>query len=209
MADLTADTLARIFAPTPLARCAIFLDPLKAAMAEFDINTRDRKAAFLGQVGIESQMLTKVRENMNYRTPSRLDEMFSAVRGDADAAALIAKGPNAIANRVYANRMGNGDEASGDGARYMGAGLIQLTGKDNQSAFASFVKVPLADVSGYLLTPAGASRSAAWYFATLRHCNALADAWNISGITRAVNGNAMAAAAERLALSNKARGMLS
>jgi len=207
MKPLTAPILAQIYAPTPLGTCALYVDYLNAGMAEFQINTLNRVAAFLGQVGIESQLLTHTVENLNYRTPERLDAMFSAVRGTTDAAALIRGGPQAIANRVYAGRMGNGDEASGDGWRYRGAGLIQLTCKDNQAAFAQAVGRPLADIPAYLLTPQGAAESACWFFSS-RGCNAIADAEDINGITRKVNGPGMVAAGDRIALSSKARKLL-
>lgn len=208
MKPLTSQILAQLYAPTPLGTCALYVDYLNAGMAEFGIDTLERKAAFLGQVGIESQMLTRTVENLNYKTPSRLDAMFSAVKGDADAATLIKRGPQAIANRVYANRNGNGDEASGDGWTYRGAGLIQLTGKANQAAFGQAVGRPVAEVPAYLLTPKGAAESACWFFAKYRPCKPLADFWDIDGITKLINGNAMAAAAERRALSEKAKGLL-
>lgn len=208
MKPLTAQLLSQIYAPTPLGTCALYAPYLAASMAKFGIDTIERQAAFLGQVGIESQLLTRTSENLNYKTPARLDAMFSAVKGEADAAALIRKGPQAIANRVYANRNGNGDEASGDGWTYRGLGLIQLTGKANQAAFGAAVGKPLEQVPTYLVTPQGASESACWFFARYRTCNTLADFWDIDSITRAINGNAMAAAAERLALSNKAKGAL-
>lgn len=208
MKTITGDLLAQIFAPTPRATCALYADHAAAFMPRYDINTVKRAAAFFGQVGVESGMLTTVAENLNYKTPSRLDAMFSAVRGEADAAALIRKGPEAIANRVYAGRLGNGDEASGDGWRHRGLGLIQLTGKDNHARLAAGVDMPLAQVPAYLVTPKGAMHSACWYFAYFKRCNQRADGWLIDTITRDVNGPAMVAAAERRALSGKARGLL-
>ncbi len=205
MKKLTAQILASLYAPTPLGTCALYADYLNAGMAEFGINSLNRVAAFLGQVGIESQHLTKTVENLNYKTPARLDGMFSAVHGLDDAAALIRKGPVAIANRVYANRNGNGDEASGDGWTYRGAGLIQLTGEENQTAFGRAIGKPIAQVPAYLLTPQGAAESACWFFGAYRACNPLADAWDIDGITRKVNGKAMEKAVERRALSEAAR----
>lgn len=204
---LTSAILAQLYAPTPLGTCALYVDYLNAGMAEFEINTLNRVAAFLGQVGVESQLLTRTSENLNYRTPARLNEMFGLVHTDAEAAALIRGGPQAIANRVYANRNGNGDEASGDGWTYRGLGLIQLTGKANHAAFGHAVGRLVEQVPAYLLTPKGAAESACWFFSS-HGCNTLADAWDIDGITRKINGNAMAAAAERLALSNAARKVL-
>lgn len=205
MKPLTSQILAQLYAPTPLGTCALYVDYLNAGMAEFSINTLNRASAFLGQVGVESQHLTRTSENLNYRTPVRLNEMFGLVHTDAEAAALIRGGPQAIANHVYAGRNGNGDEASGDGWTYRGLGLIQLTGKANHAAFGQAINMPIAQIPTYLITPKGAAESACWFFAIYKGCNLLADAWNIDGITRKINGNAMAAAAERLALSNAAR----
>lgn len=205
---IAVEALARLYAPTPLNTCARYVEPLNAACAEFGITTRDRRAALLGQLGIESDRLTTMVEDLNYRTPSRLDAMFSAVRGEEDARALIKRGPQAIANRVYAGRLGNGDEASGDGWRYRGAGGIQCTGRDNHAAFGAAIGMPLAQVPAYLLTPIGAMRVTGWYWRE-HALNALADRWAIDAITRAVNGKAMVAAAERRALSDRARALLS
>lgn len=204
MKPLTSQILAQLYAPTPLGTCALYVDYLNAGMAEFQINTLNRVAAFLGQVGIESQLLTHTAENLNYKTPARLDAMFSAVKGEADAATLIRGGPQAIANRVYANRNGNSDEASGDGWTYRGLGLIQLTGKANQAAFGDAIGMLITRVPAYLQISRGAAESACWFFSS-HGCNTLADAWDIDGITRKINGSAMAAATERLALSNAAR----
>jgi len=193
MKSLTADLLAQIFAPTPRVTCALCAPHLEATCVRYQINTVARRAALLGQLGIESARLTAMVENLNYRDPARLDAMFSAVRGIADAAALIKAGLQAIANRVYANRLGNGDEASGDGWRHRGAGGIQCTGKTNQAAFGAAIDMPLAKVPAYLLTPEGAMLSAGWFWNT-HHLNPLV-----------VNGPAMTAAAERHALTDKAR----
>lgn len=205
---LTTPLLAQLYAPTAASICETYVDHLNAGMAEFSINTQDRAAAFLGQLGIESRFLTRTEENLHYTTPSRLNEMFGLVHTDTEAAALIRGGPQAIANHVYAGRMGNGDEASGDGWRHRGLGLIQLTGKDNQSAFGDAKGMPIEQVPAYLVTPKGAAESACWFFVEYRDCNALADVWDINGITLKVNGKAMAAAADRLALSVKARKLL-
>jgi putative chitinase len=207
MKPFTADLLAQVFAPTPRVTCSPYAVPLEAACVRYGIDTVARRAALLGQLGVESQLLTRMVENLNYRTPSILDARFSAVHGLADAAALIKAGPQAIANRVYANRNGNGDEASGDGWRHRGAGGIQCTGKANQEAFARAVGMPLAKVPDYLLTPEGAMFVTGWYW-NEHHLNAPADRGDIDAITRAVNGTGMTAAAERRALTTSARKLI-
>lgn len=208
MKPLTADLLAQIFAPTPRATCSLYAAPLEAACHRYDINTAARRAALLGQMGIECARLTRMSENMNYRDPQRLDDLFSAVRGLDDARALIKASPQAIANRVYANRLGNGDEASGDGWRHRGAGGIGCTGKTNQAAFGAAIGMPLAKVPAYLLTPEGAMLVTGWFWDT-HHLNAPADRGDIDAITRVVNGPGMTAAAERRTLTITARKVLS
>lgn len=204
MKPLTTPLLAQIFAPTSPSVIAPYVDPLNAMMAARGINTLNRAAALLGQLGIESSRLTRMIENLNYRDPTRLDAMFSAVRGIDDAKALIAKGAQAIANRVYANRLGNGDEASGDGWRHRGAGGIQCTGKANQEAFGKSIGMKVEDVPAYLQTPKGAMDVTGWFWG-VHKLNELADSYRITDITRIVNGPALAALNERIALTKKAR----
>lgn len=207
MKPLTADLLAQIYTPTSRATIDKYLAPLTAMMAERDISTLNRVSILLGQAGIESSRLTRMIENLNYRDPARLDAMFSAVHGLDDARALIAKGPEAIANRVYANRLGNGDEASGDGWRHRGAGGIQCTGKANQEAFGKSIGMKVDDVPAYLQTPTGAMEVTGWFWA-IHGLNPLADQYRITDITRIVNGPALAALNERIALTKKARELL-
>jgi putative chitinase len=92
-----------------------------------------------------------------------------------------------IANRVYGSRMGNGDEASGDGWRFCGRGLIQLTGRNNYQAFADSLEMDINDVPEYLATFEGAAQSACWYWET-NNLNRYADANDIKGLTKAING---------------------
>jgi putative chitinase len=126
---ITADTL-RKFAPK-IRDPELHAGALEAARTTSSVTTPRRLCAFLGQVFVETGGFTSMVENLNYRDPARLDAIFSAVHGIDDAKALIRRGPEAIANRVYANRLGNGDEASGDGWRYRGSGYKQLTGRTN------------------------------------------------------------------------------
>ena len=98
-----------------------------------------------------------------------------------------AKQPEKIANRVYGGRMGNGDEESGDGYRFRGRGLIQLTGKSNYIACSEDLEVDLIENPDYLITPEGAARSAAWFWSA-NDLNKYADADDIVGCTKRVNG---------------------
>ena len=204
MADLRAALLAAGASP---AAADTWAEPLAAAAALHDISGPRRLAAFLAQCSHESARFTRLEEDLRYRTPARLDAMFSAVRGEADAAALIAKGPEAIANRVYAGRNGNGDEASGDGARFIGRGLLQLTGRRNYRQAGDALRLPLESRPESVAMPSVAALTAAWYW--LAHdCNRLADRGDIDGITRAINGAAMAGTADRATLYQAALNIL-
>jgi putative chitinase len=162
-----------------------FLEPLNAACDEFDIDNPDRLAAFLAQIAVESRELTRVEENLNYSI-SRLMVVWPHIYPDAAAALMFAYAPEKLANHVYANKYGNGDEDSGDGWRNRGAGLIQLTFADNHSACAAHFKIPRATVGDWLRAPEGAARSAAWFWWT-RGCNLLADQQAFKAITRKIN----------------------
>lgn len=185
-----------IAAGASAAAAARFVEPLRAACALHSIDTPAQLAAFLAQCGHESGGFSRLVESLAYRDPARLDAMFSAVRGPADACALIAAGDVAIACRVYAGRNGNGDEASGDGWRYRGRGLLQITGRANYAAAAAGCGQPWVERPELLAEPTGAALSAAWYWRT-HGCGPLADAGQIDRITRAINGPAMEGAEAR------------
>ena len=169
---------------------------LDGEMDKAKINTPARVAAFLAQLSHESSRFTLLEENLNYKTPSRLDAMFSAVTSEADARALIARGPQAIGNRVYANRNGNGDERSGDGWRYRGMGAIQLTGKANYLKTGQRIGEDLVNHPELLLTPRVGAKAAVAYWVRC-DLNDEADREDHIEITRAINGNALAGLAER------------
>ncbi len=177
-----------------------FLAPLDDACARYEITTPYRVAGFMGQCMVESQNFTTLEENLNYRTPEVLDRVFSAVRGADDAAALIKAGPKAIANRVYAGRNGNGNEASGDGWKYRGRGVIQLTGRANYRAASDGTGADYLGFPDDLLLPGHACLSAAWYWKRAS-CNEFADAMDWDRCTRAVNGPGMLHREKRAELS--------
>jgi len=124
-------------------------------------------------------------ENLNYSADGLL-KIFPKYF-NAESAASHARNPQMIASRVYANRLGNGDVASSDGWNYRGRGFIQLTGKENYTKFAAAVGKSLPDTVKYLETVEGALASAAWFWKT-RNINAKADADDVTGVTKLVNG---------------------
>ena len=162
---------------------------LSQLLPDYEINTPQRIAAFIAQCAHESGEFTTLKENLNYRAPT-LRKIFPKYFPTDDIANHYANLPNkqeAIANKVYANRMGNGDEASGDGFRYCGRGLIQLTGKDNYTWFAASIGISPDEASEYLQTFEGAAQSACWFWET-NNLNQWADKGDILTLTKRING---------------------
>lgn len=169
--------------PTNIER---FTEPLANACAEFGIDTPARLAAFLSQVAHESSNLSRLVENLNYSAEG-LRGVFPRYFADPATALDFARQPQRIANRVYAARMGNGDEASGDGWRFRGRGLIQVTGRANYDACGQALGLDLLASPELLEQPGPAARSAAWFWSS-RRLNGPADRGDIEAITRAING---------------------
>jgi putative chitinase len=159
---------------------------LQQLLPDYEINTPKRMAAFIAQCAHESGGFRFLKENLNYKAES-LVRVFPKYFPDINLAKAYEKKPEKIANRVYANRMGNGNEASGDGWRYCGRGLIQLTGKDNYSWFAGSIQVSVEEAAEYLQTFEGAAQSACWFWET-NNLNKEADAGDIKTMTRKING---------------------
>ena len=161
-------------------------DACSNILPEYEINTPQRVAAFIAQCAHESAGFTALKENLNYRAES-LVKVFPKYFPDLGIAKQYEKQGEKIANRVYGNRMGNGDEHSGDGFRYCGRGLIQLTGKDNYTAFAESLEMAVEDVPEYLATFEGALQSACWFWET-NNLNQWADKDDILTLTKRING---------------------
>ena len=161
-------------------------EALAQLLPDYDINTPLRVAHFLAQTAHESGNYVFVQENLNYRAAS-LMSVFKKYFPTLELAQQYEKKPEKIANRVYANRMGNGDEASGDGWRYRGRGLIQLTGKDNYTFFAGSLGIPIEEAADYMSTFEGAAQSACFFWEQ-NNLNRFADANDVRGLTRAING---------------------
>lgn len=155
-------------------------------LPDYDINTPLRVAHFIAQCAHESGNFNFVEENLNYRAAS-LMATFKKYFPTMDIAQQYEKKPERIANRVYANRMGNGDEASGDGYKYRGRGLIQLTGRDNYTFFAGSLGIPVEEAAAYMSTFEGAAQSACFFWEQNK-LNRFADANDVRGLTRAING---------------------
>jgi len=169
------------------ADAAAWADAALEILPKYEINTPNRIAGFFAQCGHESMNFTALSENLNYRAET-LEKLFSKYFSKAGRdAAAYAKQPEKIANVIYANRMGNGDTASGEGHLFRGRGIIQLTGKDNYSAFASSIKMTLLDVIDYVQTKKGALESACWYWNS-RKINIACDEGDIVKMTKLVNG---------------------
>jgi putative chitinase len=162
---------------------------LEQLFPDYDINTPKRMAAFIAQCSHESGGFMILKENLNYKAAT-LRKIFPKYFPNDQIANDYASRPNkqvAIASKVYANRMGNGDEASQDGWKFCGRGLIQLTGKSNYQAFADSLEMDINDVPEYLATFEGAAQSACWFWETNK-LNQWADAGDILTLTKRING---------------------
>jgi putative chitinase len=161
-------------------------ETLEHVLPKYDIITPERVAGFLAQCAHESLDFTILRENLNY-SAAGLQKVFRKYFPTEQLAREYARKPERIANRVYANRMGNGDENSGDGWRFRGRGAIQLTGKNNYTAFANSIDKTIEESIIYLETLDGAIESACWFWSVNR-INRFCDSQDIRGMTRAING---------------------
>jgi len=162
---------------------------LEQLFPDYDINTPKRMAAFIAQCAHESGGFMILKENLNYKAAT-LRKIFPKYFPNDQIAQDYASRPNkqvAIASKVYANRMGNGDEASQEGWKFCGRGLIQLTGKSNYQAFADSLEMNINDVPEYLATFEGAAQSACWFWETNK-LNQWADAGDILTLTKRING---------------------
>ena len=182
--NFSKDQLAKIIPGNP------YLDHWYEALAEilpdYDINTPQRVAAFLAQCAHESGGFRALKENLNYQAAS-LCRVFPKYFPNMEIANQYAHQQEKIANRVYGNRMGNGPEESGDGFRYCGRGLIQLTGKQNYTKFAESIDTPVEDIPEFLGTFEGAIQSACWFWET-NNLNQYADSNDILTMTKRING---------------------
>ena len=185
--ELTLQQLQQLLPKNPYVQH--WYHALSQLLPEYEINTPQRIAAFIAQCAHESGGFMVLKENLNYKAPTLRKIFPKYFPTDAMAAEYAAK-PNkqeAIANLVYANRMGNGGPETGDGYRYCGRGLIQLTGKSNYSWFAASLGIPVEEAAEYLQTFEGAAQSACWFWET-NNLNQWADKGDILTLTKKING---------------------
>ena len=185
--ELTKDQLKQLLPKNPYID--YWYNALSQLLPDYEINSAKRIAAFIAQCSHESGGFTALEENLNYKAAT-LRKIFPKYFPTDEIANQYASMPNkqqAIANKVYANRMGNGDEASGDGFKYKGRGLIQLTGKDNYTFFAGSLGISVEEAAEYMHTFEGAAQSACWFWET-NNLNQWADKGDILTLTKRING---------------------
>jgi len=156
----------------------------KTLLKKYEINTPLRLAHLFAQLEHESN-LKPISENLNYSDTGLL-KIFKKYF-NATTAKEYARQPEKIANRVYANRMGNGNEDSGDGWKYRGRGFIQITGKSNYQSLSKDTGVDYVTNPDWLLREADSMISALWFWKK-NNLNALADKDNVIGVTKKING---------------------
>ena len=173
--------------------------PLNQVFVKYDLDTSKRQAAFIGQCAVESANFTRLQENLNY-SAQRLTQVWPSRFPNISMAEPYANNPEKLADFVYAGRMGNLQD--GDGWKFHGRGLIQLTGRENYANCGSGVGVDLIDNPDLLLTPKYAVLSAGWYW-NRKQLNLLADTQEYGVMTRRINGG-LTGLDERIAKITKA-----
>lgn len=159
---------------------------LNDVMNYYEMDSPQRIAGFLSQIIHESGAFNLTKENLNYSADG-LRKTFGKYFPTMELANQYARQPEKIANRVYANRMHNGDEASGDGYRFCGRGLIQITGRENYTKFAAVLDMSLDSCVIYMETPEGACSSAGWFWDT-NQLNDYCDSGDFITLTKRING---------------------
>ena len=168
------------------------IEAFTTLLPQYQIDNQNRIAGFISQCGVESAGWTCLEENLNYSAEGLIRTFGSHFNHDLSIAEQYAHKPEAIANRIYANRMGNGDEASGDGYKYRGRGPIQLTGKSEYEQFAKAMyaddAATILDNPDYLHTDINTALMSAIWFWHSRNLNKYADVQDIKMLTEHVNG---------------------
>jgi putative chitinase len=184
---ITLELLQKLCPKTKVNVLQLYAEPLHEVAEYYDMYVNmHRAAAFVAQTAHESGGFNFVKENLNYSAKGLMGT-FKKYFPTEDLAKQYERKPEKIANRVYANRMANGDEASGDGYRFCGRGLIQLTGRANYTKFAEDLGISIEETVAYLETPAGAVSSAGWFWDN-NNLNQYCDKDDFVTLTKRING---------------------
>lgn len=186
MIELTLKDLKECLPEAKEANLEKFLDGLNETFEHFEIDTPKRMAMFIAQTAHESGNFAATQENLNYSAKG-LTGTFKKYFPTEAAATPYARIPEKIANKVYSNRMGNGPESSGDGWKYRGRGVIQLTGKDNYTACGKALDLDFVNDPDQVAQNPAAVLSAGWYWNT-RRLNDWADKGDVLTVTKRING---------------------
>jgi putative chitinase len=176
-----------------------WLEPLKETFEKYNIDTTKRQAAFIGQCMHESGGFKLLQENLNYSAKALMATWPSRFPTE-EIANEYARQPEKIANKVYGGRMGNDVESSGEGWKYRGRGIKQLTGKENYERCGSGLGVDLVDNPDLLLDPKYAALSAGWFW-NKHNLNDLADKGDIETMTKRINGGLLGLDARKAAIA--------
>ena len=203
--EITAKNLAALVPDIRADRAAAYAAALTKALPVAEIDTTLRLAHFVAQIAVETGGFSSLVESTRYTNPARLTSLFPTnVKTIQKARALVAAGPVAIANCIYANVLGNGNEASGDGYKYRGRGFMMITGHDNYKDAAKVTGLPLLDNPDLLGGTMCAAETAARYWKN-RNINNWADKDDVRTVTLYVNGRKLVGLAEREAYLAKAK----
>ena len=175
-----------------------WLEPLKETFEKYQIDTPKRQAAFIGQCMHESNGFKTLTENLNYSAKGLMATWPSRFQSE-EVANQYARNPEKIANKVYGGRMGNADESSGEGWKYRGRGIKQLTGKENYQRCSEALGVDLVENPDLLLEPKYAALSAGWFW-NKHGLNDLADKSDIETMTKRINGGLLGLDARKAAI---------
>ncbi|MCG7550982.1 glycoside hydrolase family 19 protein [Pseudoalteromonas sp. Of7M-16] len=185
--SITHDQLVGIVPSAKAEDIEKYIDALNEVLPQFEVNTPLRAAHFIAQIAHESGCFRYESENLNY-SDKALKAIFGKYFPTEEEAQAYARKPEKIANRVYANRMGNGDETSGDGWKYRGRGLIQLTGKDNYHRCGDALAIDLVNDPELVVADPTLTVKTACYYWDSRKLNQYADQDDLLTITKRING---------------------
>jgi putative chitinase len=204
MINITPQRLAQLAPRIAPAVADEMASALETEMPRFGITDLLPRAHFLAQAAHESQGFTRFSENLNYTSPERIAAVWPRL---APRATELAGKPEALANAAYGGKLGNGDEASGDGWRYRGRGMFQLTGRANYAAAAPALGLDSLAHPDAIAATHGAVLSALWFFQT-RGCIDAANSDDAQAVTRLINGPKLEGLQRRIELTEKAKRIL-